>query len=85
MTSIRCVFQPTQSSLYQVPLSSLSLSTILDQETLSAANELLGMVGIATHSSNLGGWVGEKSKALKLEGKERFEPQAATQQLRAPV
>ena len=29
--------------------------------------------------------LGEKSKALKLEGKERFEPQAATQQLRAPV
>ena len=28
---------------------------------------------------------GKKSKALKLEGKERFEPQAATQQLRAPV
>ena len=27
----------------------------------------------------------KKSKALKLEGKERFEPQAATQQLRAPV
>ena len=27
----------------------------------------------------------EKSKALKLEGRERFEPQAATQQLRAPV
>ena len=45
----------------------------------------IGIVGIATHSSNLGGWVGEKSKALKLEGKERFEPQAATQQLRAPV
>ena len=49
------------------------------------ANKLLGIVSIATHSSNLGGWVGEKSKALKLEGKERFEPQAATQQLRAPV
>ena len=49
------------------------------------ANKLLGIIGIATHSSNLGGWVGQKSKALKLERKERFEPQAATQQLRAPV
>ena len=48
-------------------------------------NKLLGIIGPATHSSNLGGWAGEKSKALKLERKERFEPQAATQQLRAPV